>query len=143
MPGGIRRRGSSRPIWEAIAAKVDPKTGKPLRWAPGKPVTGGEPCTAYIGPDGAGHYVKMVHNGIEYSDMQMICGGLHLLAARRHDARPAVRDLRRVEPKRAGLVPDRDHRGHPPAADPARPTRFFVDMVLDTAGQKGRASGRA
>ena len=54
-------------------------------WAPGKPVTGGEPCTAYIGPNGAGHYVKMVHNGIEYVDMQLICGGVsppaRLLAA--------------------------------------------------------------
>jgi 6-phosphogluconate dehydrogenase len=68
MPGGHPASWEHlRPIWEAIAAKVDPKTGKPLEeWAPGKPVTGGEPCTAYIGPNGAGHYVKMVHNGIEY-----------------------------------------------------------------------------
>ena len=79
----IRNRGStSSPIWEAVAAKVDPKTGKPLEdCAPGKPVTGGEPCTAYIGPNGAGHYVKMVHNGIEYGDMQLICEGLSPPAA--------------------------------------------------------------
>ncbi len=44
-----------KPIFEAIAAKVD-----------------GEPCVAYMGPRGAGHYVKMVHNGIEYGDMQLI-----------------------------------------------------------------------
>jgi len=43
------------PIFEAIAAKVD-----------------GEPCCAHIGPDGAGHFVKMLHNGIEYADMQLI-----------------------------------------------------------------------
>jgi 6-phosphogluconate dehydrogenase len=56
------------------------KTGKPLPGAaPGKPVVGGVPCTAYIGADGAGHYVKMVHNGIEYGDMQMICEAYALL----------------------------------------------------------------
>ena len=80
-PAAIRTRGSiSSPIWEAIAAKVDAETGKPLEGdAPGKPVTGGVPCTAYIGPNGAGHYVKMVHNGIEYGDMQLICEAYHLL----------------------------------------------------------------
>jgi 6-phosphogluconate dehydrogenase len=46
---------------------------------PGKPVTGGVPCTAYIGPNGAGHYVKMVHNGIEYIDMQLICEAYNIL----------------------------------------------------------------
>src|SRR6266699_816262 len=44
-----------RPIWEAIAARVDDG-----------------PCVTYIGPGGAGHFVKMVHNGIEYGDMQLI-----------------------------------------------------------------------
>jgi len=39
----------------------------------GKPAEGGVPCTTWIGPGGAGHYVKMVHNGIEYGDMQLIC----------------------------------------------------------------------
>src|SRR3954468_2318675 len=62
-----------KPIWEAVAAKVDAKTGKPMEdYAPGKPVVGGVPCTAYLGPNGAGHYVKMVHYGIEYIDMQLI-----------------------------------------------------------------------
>ena len=69
-----------KPIWQAIAAKVDAKTGKPLeRTKPGQIITDGEPCTAYIGPAGAGHYVKMVHNGIEYADMQIICEAYHLL----------------------------------------------------------------
>ncbi|WP_448568817.1 NADP-dependent phosphogluconate dehydrogenase [Thalassotalea ganghwensis] len=69
-----------KPIWEAISAKVDPSTGKPIeRTQPGEVVNKGEPCAAYIGPAGAGHYVKMVHNGIEYADMQIICEAYHVL----------------------------------------------------------------
>jgi len=57
MPGGQPEAWELvQPILEDIAAKVD-----------------GEPCVTYIGPRGAGHYVKMVHNGIEYGDMQLIC----------------------------------------------------------------------
>jgi 6-phosphogluconate dehydrogenase len=56
MPGGSRESYSALgPLLEEIAAKYD-----------------GEPCCAYMGPDGAGHFVKMVHNGIEYADMQFI-----------------------------------------------------------------------
>src|SRR6266404_9339263 len=56
MPGGDRAAYEQiRPIWEAIAAKVDDG-----------------PCVTYIGPGGSGHFVKMVHNGIEYGDMQLI-----------------------------------------------------------------------
>jgi 6-phosphogluconate dehydrogenase len=63
MPGGsIEAHMSLKPILEAISAKVD-----------------GEPCTTYIGTDGAGHYVKMVHNGIEYGDMELISEVYHLL----------------------------------------------------------------
>jgi 6-phosphogluconate dehydrogenase len=81
MPGGDPAAYKElEPVWNAIAAKVDAKTGKPIPGAaPGKPVTGGVPCTAYIGENGAGHYVKMVHNGIEYGDMQMICEAYALL----------------------------------------------------------------
>ena len=69
-----------KPIWEAISAKVDPATGKPIeRTEPGQIIDGGDPCAAYIGPAGAGHYVKMVHNGIEYADMQIICEAYHVL----------------------------------------------------------------
>ncbi|MBP8257383.1 MAG: NADP-dependent phosphogluconate dehydrogenase, partial [Opitutaceae bacterium] len=69
-----------KPIWEAVAAKVDAKSGKPIPGAkPGQPVKGGVPCTTYIGENGAGHYVKMVHNGIEYGDMQMICEAYSLM----------------------------------------------------------------
>jgi 6-phosphogluconate dehydrogenase len=57
MPGGAREAWDVvAPIFRAIAAKADD----------------GEPCVAYMGPRGAGHYVKMVHNGIEYGDMQLI-----------------------------------------------------------------------
>ena len=56
MPGGDKDAYEQiRPIWESIAAKVDDG-----------------PCVSYIGPGGAGHFVKMVHNGIEYADMQLI-----------------------------------------------------------------------
>jgi len=81
MPGGAREAWAElQPVWEAVAAKVDPKTGRPLEGAaPGKPVSGGVPCAAYIGENGAGHYVKMVHNGIEYGDMQMICEAYDLM----------------------------------------------------------------
>ena len=58
MPGGQKEAYDLvAPILEQIAAKAED----------------GTPCTTYIGPDGAGHYVKMVHNGIEYGDMQLIC----------------------------------------------------------------------
>jgi 6-phosphogluconate dehydrogenase len=81
MPGGEPSSwGELEQIWKAIAAKVDPDTGKPLEGAaPGKPIEGGVPCTAYIGPNGAGHFVKMVHNGIEYGDMQLICEAYSIL----------------------------------------------------------------
>ena len=81
MPGGDRAAYKEiEPIWNAVAAKVDAKSGRPLTGAaPGKPIKGGVPCAAYIGENGAGHYVKMVHNGIEYGDMQMICESYDLM----------------------------------------------------------------
>lgn len=64
MPGGQKEAYELvAPILEKISAKVD----------------GGEPCVAYIGPNGAGHYVKMVHNGIEYGDMQLIAESYDLM----------------------------------------------------------------
>ena len=63
MPGGQKEAYELvAPILEKIAAKAD-----------------GEPCVAYIGPDGAGHYVKMAHNGIEYGDMQLIAESYSVL----------------------------------------------------------------
>ncbi|MFN0131662.1 MAG: NADP-dependent phosphogluconate dehydrogenase [Phycisphaerales bacterium] len=83
MPGGDPGAWEHlKPVWTAIAAKVDPASGRPIEGAaPGKPVRAekAESCAAYIGANGAGHYVKMVHNGIEYGDMQMICEGYDLL----------------------------------------------------------------
>ncbi|ABV88114.1 NADP-dependent phosphogluconate dehydrogenase [Shewanella pealeana] len=81
MPSGsLKAWNRIEPIWQAIAAKVDAKTGLPIeRFEPGNPVKEGEPCTTYIGPAGSGHYVKMVHNGIEYADMQLICEAYQLL----------------------------------------------------------------
>jgi 6-phosphogluconate dehydrogenase len=63
MPGGAKEAYEHvGPILEDIAAKVD-----------------GEPCCTYVGPDGAGHFVKMVHNGIEYADMQLIAESYDVL----------------------------------------------------------------
>lgn len=63
MPGGQPEAWELvKPTFEAISAKVD-----------------GEPCVAYMGPRGAGHYVKMVHNGIEYGDMQLIAEAYDIL----------------------------------------------------------------
>jgi 6-phosphogluconate dehydrogenase len=65
MPGGPASTWAvMQPIFEAIAARVD-----------------GQPCVIHIGPGGAGHYVKMIHNGIEYGDMQLICEAYSLLQA--------------------------------------------------------------
>ncbi|MFT4835150.1 MAG: 6-phosphogluconate dehydrogenase [Psychromonas sp.] len=62
-----------KPVWQAMAAKVDPVTGiEIVRSQVDQPLPEGEPCAEYIGPIGSGHFVKMVHNGIEYADMQMI-----------------------------------------------------------------------
>ena len=139
MPGGDPAAYKEiEPVWMAIAAKVDADTGKPLTGAaPGQPIQGGVPCTTYIGPNGAGHYVKMVHNGIEYGDMQMICESYMLM-----------RDLLGLTPFEAGEVFGEWNQGPLDSflieitADVLRqkdPVTGgpFVDIVLDTAGQKG------
>lgn len=139
MPGGDPEAWEYlKPIWEAIAAKVDPETGKPIEGAePGKPVEGGFSCTAYIGPDGAGHYVKMVHNGIEYGDMQMIC-----------EAYDLMQNVLGLTPSEMGDIFAEWNQGELDSflieitADILKQTdpvtgKPFVDIVLDTAGQKG------
>lgn len=139
MPGGREDSWKElEPIWKAIAAKVDPDTGKPiLGGTPGKPVEGGVPCTSFIGADGAGHYVKMVHNGIEYGDMQMIC-----------EAYDLMQGLLGMTPPEIGEVFSEWNKGVLDSflieitadilkqADPVT-NKPFVDIVLDTAGQKG------
>jgi 6-phosphogluconate dehydrogenase len=140
MPGGDPDSWKHlKPIWEAVAAKVDAKTGKPLEdYAPGKPVIGGVPCTAYLGPNGAGHYVKMVHNGIEYIDMQLIC-----------EAYTLMQNLLGMSAPQIGKVFEQWNQGDLDSyliqitadilqqRDPVHPDEYLVDYVLDTAGQKG------
>ncbi|QYK02579.1 NADP-dependent phosphogluconate dehydrogenase [Shewanella psychrotolerans] len=139
MPSGDRKAWDRiKPIWEAIAAKVDPTTGLPIeRQAPGHSVKEGEPCTTYIGPAGAGHYVKMVHNGIEYADMQLICEAYQLLS-----------DGCGMTAAEISEVFERWNRGSLNSylmeisadvlsqADPIT-GKPLVEMILDKAGQKG------
>ena len=76
MPGGSKESYERLgPMFESIAAQVD-----------------GTPCCTHVGPDGAGHFVKMVHNGIEYADMQLIAEAYDLL--RTGLGAPAGRDQR-------------------------------------------------
>ncbi len=140
MPGGnFDSWKHLEPIWKAIAAKVDPVTGRPIETAcPGHPVVGGEPCTAYIGPNGAGHYVKMIHNGIEYIDMQLICEAYFILKQLLGDRPDALSRIfadwnqgdldSYLIQITADILRQRD---------PVHPDRFLVDVILDTAGQKG------
>ena len=126
------------PVLKAIAAKVDPSTGKPIEsHEPGNPVTEGEPCATYIGPQGAGHYVKMVHNGIEYADMQLICETYHVM-----------RSALDMSPKEIASVFRKWNEGKLNSYlmeisaevleqnDPETGAAL-VDVILDKAGQKG------
>jgi 6-phosphogluconate dehydrogenase len=140
MPGGDPDAYRQlEPVWNAIAAKVDARSGRPLpEGKPGRPVVGGVPCATYIGPDGAGHYVKMVHNGIEYGDMQMIC-----------EAYDLMRGLLGLNAAEIGAVFTEWNKGTLDSylieitadilrqKDPVTKKRALVDVILDTAGQKG------
>jgi 6-phosphogluconate dehydrogenase len=122
MPGGDRKPydDSVKEIFEAIAAKVD-----------------GTPCSTYVGPDGAGHYVKMVHNGIEYADMQLIAESYDLL---RHGVGLEVEAIAQrfrawneselesflIEITARVLSKTDEETGQP-----------LVDVILDAAEQKG------
>ena len=139
MPGGeFDAWLELEPIWTAISAKVDASTGKPIEGAkPGKPIEGGIPCTAYVGPNGAGHYVKMVHNGIEYGDMQMICEAYDLMQRRLGMSPPEMGDVFsqwNEGPLNSFLIEITADilKQNDPAG-----TGHFVDVVMDTAGQKG------
>jgi 6-phosphogluconate dehydrogenase len=140
MPGGDPDSWKHlKPIWEAVAAKVDEKTGKPIEGAsPGHPVKGGVPCTVYLGPNGAGHYVKMVHNGIEYIDMQLIC-----------EAYTLMQTLLGMKAPEMGKIFEQWNQGDLDSfliqitadilqqKDPIHKDEYLVDYILDTAGQKG------
>jgi 6-phosphogluconate dehydrogenase len=122
MPGGDREPydESVKDIFEAIAAQVD-----------------GTPCCTYVGPNGAGHYVKMVHNGIEYADMQLIAESYDLL---RHGVGLEVPEIAErfrgwndselesflIEISARVLAKTDEATGKP-----------LVDVILDAAEQKG------
>jgi 6-phosphogluconate dehydrogenase len=120
MPGGSPAAWPHvKPIFQAVAAKVD-----------------GAPCCDWVGENGAGHYVKMVHNGIEYGDMQLICeayqlmrDGLGMKAPQMHEVfaewNRGKLDSYLIEITR-DILAYKDEDGKP-----------LVDKILDTAEQKG------
>ncbi|MCH9021748.1 MAG: decarboxylating NADP(+)-dependent phosphogluconate dehydrogenase [Planctomycetes bacterium] len=121
MPGGSPEAwGAVKPIFQKIAAQTDD----------------GDPCCDWVGQDGAGHFVKMVHNGIEYGDMQMICESYHLMKEGLGLSNPqmhevfaewnrGVLDSYLIEITR-DILAHTDEQGHQ-----------VLDLILDTAGQKG------
>ena len=123
MPGGPREAWDAlAPILRAMAAKAED----------------GEPCVAYMGPRGAGHYVKMVHNGIEYGDMQLIAEVYDVLHARRRHDRPRDRGRLFASGTKAscGRTSWKSPRGCS-SASTAKPGKPLVDLILDEAQQKG------
>jgi 6-phosphogluconate dehydrogenase len=120
MPGGDPEAWPLvRDIFQSIAARVD-----------------GEPCCQWVGQDGAGHFVKMVHNGIEYGDMQLICEAYALMehalgmdSDQMHEVfkqwNSGVLDSYLIEIT-ADILAIKDEDGEP-----------LVNKILDTAGQKG------
>ena len=124
MPGGSAAAWPLvKPIFQAIAAKVGPK--------------GDIPCCDWVGPRGAGNYVKMVHNGIEYGDMQLICEAYSLLkhaAGLTNDQLASVFDEWNRGELDSYLV--EITRDIFTVKDPDTGA-FMVDLILDTAGAKG------
>ncbi|WP_067171949.1 NADP-dependent phosphogluconate dehydrogenase [Microtetraspora niveoalba] len=121
MPGGAAEAYETLgPLLEDIAAKVD-----------------GTPCCVHVGPDGAGHFVKMVHNGIEYADMQLIAESYDLLrqalGLSPGELAEVFREWNRGELESYLIEITAEVLGH---TDPAT-GRPFVDVVVDQAEQKG------
>ncbi|MCA0253115.1 MAG: NADP-dependent phosphogluconate dehydrogenase [Actinobacteria bacterium] len=121
MPGGtVEAYAELGPILEDISAKVD-----------------GVPCCTHIGPDGAGHFVKMVHNGIEYADMQLI-GEAYDLLRKGLGATPA--ELAEIFAEwNAGDLESFliEITAEVLSQTDAKTGRPFIDIVVDEAGQKG------
>ncbi|NQV34887.1 MAG: decarboxylating NADP(+)-dependent phosphogluconate dehydrogenase [Phycisphaeraceae bacterium] len=121
MPGGSPKAWPAvKPIFQKISAQTD----------------SGEPCCDWVGENGAGHFVKMVHNGIEYGDMQMICEtyqmmkvGLGLTNEEMHEV---LTDWNRGELDSYLIEITRDILGYKDEAG-----EEVLDQILDTAGQKG------
>lgn len=122
MPGGSEAAWPRvRAMFEAIAAKAED----------------GEPCVSWIGPGGAGHYVKMVHNGIEYGDMQLIAEVYDLLHRGAGISNPDLAatfgkwNQKELRSYLIEITADILTRVDPDTGNP------LVDMILDTAAQKG------
>jgi len=121
MPGGSNAAWEAiKPVFEAIAAKSD-----------------SGPCVTHVGPDGAGHFVKMVHNGIEYGDMQLIAEAYEML---RKGLRASASELADIfeqwnrGPLESFLIEITAHIFRIKDPETGAP---LVDKVLDKAGQKG------
>ncbi|MGQ3477681.1 NADP-dependent phosphogluconate dehydrogenase [Paenibacillus sp. TY11] len=121
MPGGQESAYKLvEPILTAISAKVE-----------------GDPCCTYIGPDGAGHYVKMVHNGIEYGDMQLIGEAYHLLKSVLNVNAEELHEIftewnkGELDSYLIEITADIFSQYDPETGKP------MVDVILDAAGQKG------
>jgi len=121
MPGGQKKAYAlAKPILTKIAAQVD-----------------GDPCCTYIGPDGAGHYVKMVHNGIEYGDMQLICEAYYIMANALGLSAPELHDVFAewnqgdLDSYLIEITRDIFAKTDPETGKP------MVDIIVDRAGQKG------
>jgi len=121
MPGGSPQAwGIVKPILQAIAAKADD----------------GSVCCEWVGEDGAGHFVKMVHNGIEYGDIQLITEAYHLMKELLHMSTDEMQEVFSAWNKTeldsylieitADILSVKDKDGEP-----------LIDKILDTAGQKG------
>ncbi len=120
MPGGSPAAWEHvKPIFQDISAKVD----------------GGTPCCDWVGEEGAGHFVKMVHNGIEYGDMQLICEAYQLmkdLLGMSHDEMHEVfAEWNEGELNSYLIEITRDILAYKEGDEP------LVDKILDKAGQKG------
>ena len=135
MPGGSPAAWPHvKPIFQAIAAKVVEQASS---LSDGQPAPAASvPCCDWVGEGGAGHYVKMVHNGIEYGDMQLICeayqimkDGLGMTADEMH---AAFKEWNEGELQSYLIEITRDILAHKDTDGTP-----LVDKILDTAGQKG------
>ncbi len=123
MPGGDPRAWPAlKPIFQAIAAKAPD----------------GSPCCDWVGSGGAGHFVKMVHNGIEYGDMQLLCEGYtimrKLLGMSNAEIADTLDTWNKGELSSYLVEITRDILRH---KDSTTPTADTVDLIVDRAGQKG------
>ena len=121
MPGGSKEAWPHvKPIFQSIAAKVED----------------GTPCCDWVGENGAGHFVKMVHNGIEYGDMQLICEAYQvmkdLLGMDADEMHEVFKDWNQGELDSYLIEITRDIMAY--KDEDGKP---LVDKILDTAGQKG------